>query len=443
MGPPRTLNYDAPDGRGVAKDPPSPEQQRTTDWVKERLRRHYAKAPLLTPDRLTRREFGFMFYGPGLMQRHLAFSAQSELRDFLVSRVPAHVYHSSAYYERPDAPTMEEKGWLGADLIFDLDADHIPKSKEMTYEEMLEAVRRKIVQLYDDFLVQDFGFAEKSLRIVFSGGRGYHIHVHDERVWGLGSHERREIVDYITGKELDVRGFFKESAFDAKEFRGHVKVKKMVVPPRTSDAGWGGKLARGVVNLAERLEAMPAERAVEFLAGFEGVGASGASDLYENLFKGRGSREPRIRGVDRLREDGNLEVLTDANRDRLLGIVTQLQQIRVDTYGPLELEGIRARAETDEPVTSDIKRLIRLPSSIHGKSGLAVVPLTRDALDGFVPLRDAVPAAYTDEAVSVRVARPLKFSLRDETFNLTPPHGSVPEYVAVFLACRGMATVTA
>jgi len=413
---------------------------RTQDWIKRRIRRHYATRTILVPDRFPRREFGFMYYGPALMQRHLGFGTAKELREFLVARVPAHAYHSSAYYERPDAATMEEKGWLGADLIFDLDADHIPRAREMTYEEMLEAVRRKILQLHDDFLVQDFGFDERSLKIVFSGGRGYHIHVADERVWTLGSHERREIVDYITGKELDVGGFFRESAFDASEFRGHVKVKKMVVTPRTGDAGWGGKIARGIVNLADRLEKMESTQAVEFLAAFEGVGGSGARDLHENLFKPRGSS--RVRGVDRLREGGNLEALTDKNRDRLLGIVTQLQQIRVDTYGPLELEGIRARAETDEPVTSDIKRLIRLPSSIHGKSGLEVVPLTRDALDDFVPLRDAVPAAFTEEPVPMHLAKPVTVRLRDETFNLSPPLVTVPEYAAVFLACRGMGTVT-
>ncbi|MBI4416798.1 MAG: DNA primase catalytic subunit PriS [Euryarchaeota archaeon] len=414
---------------------------RTSDWVKTRLRRHYEARALEAPDRLARREFGFMFYGPGLMQRHLAFGTVAELRDFLVRRVPAHVYYSSAYYERPDAPTMEEKGWLGADLIFDLDADHIPKSKEMTYEEMLEAVKHKILQLYDDFLVADFGFDEKSLRVVFSGGRGYHIHVSDERVWGLGSHERREIVDYVTGKELDVQSFFRESPFDAKEFRGHVRVKRMVVAPKTSDAGWGGKLSRGILNLASRLEAMPPEQAVEVLASFEGVGQSGASDLYENLFKARTTRPRVIRGIDRLREEGTLEALTDANRDRLLSIVTQLQQVRFDTFGPIALEGIRARAETDEPVTSDIKRLIRLPSSIHGKSGLEVVPLTRDRLEAFQPLRDAVPATYTDEPVGIRITRSVKINLRDETFNLGPGVGSVPEYAAVFLACRGLATL--
>jgi DNA primase small subunit len=148
-----------------------------------------------------------------------------------------------------------------------------------------------------------------------------------------------------------------------------------------------------------------------------------------------------IRGADRLREEGSLEALKDENRDRLLAIVTQLQQVRFETLGPLELEGIRARAETDEPVTSDIKRLIRMPSSIHGKSGLEVVPLSRDALDEFQPLRDAVPAGYTDEPVPMRIARPLEVRLRSETFNFSPGLTTVPEYAAVFLACRQAATL--
>ena len=37
----------------------------------------------------------------------------------------------------------------------------------------------------------------------------------------------------------------------------------------------------------------------------------------------------------------------------------------------------KAKGETDEPVTADVKRLIRLPGSLHGKSGLKVVTLTR------------------------------------------------------------------
>ena len=112
----------------------------TVAWIRERFRRHYRAADLRLPPRYARREYGFMFWEAGMMQRHQSFKSAEALRDFLAGRTPMHAYFSSAYYETPGAPTMEEKGWLGADLVFDLDADHIDRVKGMPYEAMLEEV---------------------------------------------------------------------------------------------------------------------------------------------------------------------------------------------------------------------------------------------------------------------------------------------------------------
>ncbi len=419
---------------------PDPAKEATTNFLRTQFRRYYDTTKPTLPDRFGRREFGFMFWTAGIVQRHLGFSREEELRSFLAGRVPAHAYYSSAYYDNPNAPTMEEKGWLGADLIFDLDADHLPNAAKMSYPEMLEAIRIKILHLYDDFLRADFGFDEKTMRIVFSGGRGYHIHVFDERVWGLGSHERREIVDWITGKGLDVDAVFRESAFDQKEFQGHLRVKTRVVAPAQDEPGWRGKIMRGINALVARLEAMPPPDAIRFLASFEGVKESEAEDLYENLFKPRATKPHVIRGVDRLRE-GQLEALSDRSRDLLIRLVKDLQPVRGDERAGMSLDGIVQRAETDEPVTSDIKRLIRMPSSLHGKTGLRVVPLTRDEVDDFRPLRDAVPGAWTDESVRVNLKNKIILEIHGRAFNLAPGVNDVPQYLAIFLAARGLATV--
>jgi DNA primase small subunit len=416
-------------------------KEATVRFLREQFRRYYASTKPELPDRFGRREFGFMFWSAGIVQRHLGFAKEEDLWDFLRTRVPAHVYYSSAYYESPAAGTMDEKGWLGADLVFDLDADHIPGAKSMTYPGMLEAVKARITRLYDDFLVRDFGFSEDKMRLVFSGGRGYHVHVFDERVWSLGSHERREIVDWITGKGFDATSAFKETAFDAKEFRGHVRVRKRVVMPTTEEPGWRGKIARGVVFLAKAMETMKPEAAIEFLAGFEGVTPEGATELWENLFKPRSVKPPRIRGIDRLLETGLIETLTDSNRDLLIRIVMQLQQIRVDEVRGVPIAGVSQRGETDEPVTSDIKRLIRMPSSLHGKTGLAVISLSRDRLDDFRPLRDAVPALWTDEPTKVRAAHKISLEIHGETFNVVPGEQFVPQFLAIFLTARGLATL--
>ena len=417
-----------------------PAKEATTHFLQSQFHRYYEALKPTPPDRFGRREFGFMFWTPGRVDRHKGFETVEELRGYLLENVPAHVYYSSAYYETPGAPTMDEKGWLGADLIFDLDADHLPNAAKMTYPEMLEAIRLKIVHLYDDFLRSDFGFDDKSMRIVFSGGRGYHIHVFDERVWPLGSHERREIVDYITGKGLEVDAVFRESAFDRKDFQGHTRLKTRLVAPAKEDPGWRGKVMRGINGLVGRLESLPPAEAIKFLTSFEGVRENDAENLYENLFKPRTTKPPIIRGVDRLRE-GQIEALTDRSRDLLIQLVKELQPVRIDERGGVSMEGIVQRGETDEPVTSDIKRLIRMPSSLHGKTGLKVVPLSRDAVDGFRPLRDAVPETWTDEAIPVNVKNKLRLEMRGEPFDLTPGPNKVPEYLAIFLAARGLAAI--
>ena len=99
------------------------------------------------------------------------------------------------------------------------------------------------------------------------------------------------------------------------------------------------------------------------------------------------------------------------------------------------------RGETDEPVTSDIKRLIRMPSSLHGKTGLQVIPLTRHEIDDFRPLHDAVPKAWTDEPIRMNLKNKISMEIRDEAFNLAPGVNDVPQYLAIFLAARGLATI--
>src|SRR2546430_2971321 len=198
---------------------------------------------------------------------------------------------------------------------------------------------------------------------------------------------------------------------------------------------------RGINSLAGKLEALPPDEAIKFLASFEGVSESDAANLYENLFKPRATKPRVIRGVDRLRE-GQIEALSDRNRDLIIRLVKELQPVRIDERGGVSLEGIVQRAEADEPVTSDIKRLIRLPSSLHGKTGLQVIPLTRDEVDEFRPLRDAVPATWTDDQERVNLKNKLNLEIRGEAFDLAPGVNDVPQYLAIFLAARGLATVT-
>ena len=70
-------------------------------------------------------EFGYLMFKERFMVRHRRFSSISGLRAALSQTIPSDVYHSCAYYENPDFD-MDKKGWTGSDVVFDIDADHIP-----------------------------------------------------------------------------------------------------------------------------------------------------------------------------------------------------------------------------------------------------------------------------------------------------------------------------
>lgn len=143
----------------------------TLEFVKQRFAEYYQRQNLTVPSSLEQREWGgFIFFDPTAevrMRRHMAFADPLELGAYVKNLVPpAHVYYSTAYYQTPSAPTMNEKHWAGADLIFDLDADQIVRGP---YAVMLARVKEETEKLLA-MLIDELGFARNQIRIAFSGG---------------------------------------------------------------------------------------------------------------------------------------------------------------------------------------------------------------------------------------------------------------------------------
>ena len=97
-------------------------------------------------------------------------------------------------------------------------------------------------------------------------------------------------------------------------------------------------------------------------------------------------------------------------------------------------------ALADEPVTTDIKRLIRLPTSLHGGSGFRVTPLSPGGLGDFDPLVDAVVFGTKGTLVDCSVQSSMK--MLGNTYALEKSTINVPEALAVFLCCRGIAEIS-
>jgi len=166
--------------------------------------------------------------------------------------------------------------------------------------------------------------------------------------------------------------------------------------------------------------AMERADALKYLASVQGIGAKTAEGLYAELFEGK----PGSRGIDRMMVENRIEIFSD---ERLLNAFIKLVQQKAK----VELEG-----EADEPVTSDIKRLIRLPGSLHAKTGFASLPMRIDELKSFNPFEDAVPRTLTDSPVKLRGLKEASFRLCGEDYTFAPgKEFEAPERAALFLVC--------
>ena len=352
----------------------------TLVWARDRFAEYYRRAPLDPPPRLARREFAaFPFSRETMMRRHASFRTPEEFGRFLGSEVPRHVYYSTAYYRKPAEPTMAQKEWLGADLVFDLDADHLRGAGDLDYAGQLRLVKERLCALVDDFLVGDFGVDPRAMLLTFSGGRGYHVHVREERFLSLTSPERRELVDYLTGTGFDPTSVIGrrrevESRSENAPSAGRVGPTRLLAAPDAP--GWTGRETRALLALLARWEELGADRTATELEAM-GVPRPKARRWAGLLIADGGAR--------RIRSDPELVVPAGLVPNDLLEVVLKQAEIVV-------------QGETDAPVTTDVHRLIRLPGSLHGGTGLRVTPLRRDQLDSFDPFRDAVVA----EAISGR-----------------------------------------
>jgi len=401
--------------------------------VVEEFRSYYSRlAPRdLEVRDLGRRELAFLQFGEQMMIRHMQFADEVSLRDHLVHKTPAHLYYSSAYYKEPQAPDMNKKGWTGADLVFDVDADHIPTTCKADHdkwkcldcgtegagfppesctscgkkrietttwvcEKCLDAAKNEVLKLLDEYLIPDFGLSLNDIEICFSGHRGYHLHILTENLKVLTSDGRREVADYVRGIGLDPK------------HHGFAALKNgPLIGPDIRDGGWRGRIAKSIYTYMSRCST----EELRTVTGSESV----ADMLCRN-------RDKILKGI----------TLSPPSWVGLKGV----ELGRISRIAKASVKDVLCNI--DERVTIDIKRLIRYPNSLHGKSGLKASRITYNDLERFDPLRDAV--AFRDGEIKVYVREAPR--VRIGNHEVGPLKGAevvVPKALGLYLICKGAA----
>jgi len=379
---------------------------KTRDFLKGKFQEYYRNADITLPPRFTAREWGFLSWEGGIMNRHQKFRSVNEVKKYLIKAAPAHSYHSVAYYKDPGKNTMIDKEWMGADLIFDLDADHLPEMEEVKkgkipFSKLMDYIREQTYRLVVDVLLGDFGLNENDLLITFSGGRGYHVHVRTPEVLTLPSGARREIADYLTGKGLDLNkilidaGYTKEYPIRGKGVeRKNIGVEKL---PKKESKGWQGIITRYIHQTLDNLRKLDKE---ERKNNMEKLG------LKNITFNSKNTNEEIFNKMPK------------APKKRLVRLALKETAIH-----------------PDEPVTGDIHRLIRLPGSLHGGSGLKVTVMDSTKLETFDPMKEAT--AFGDDLVKVRSIVNHPVIMGDGLAKLKPNSVvELPEKVAIYFMAR-------
>ena len=278
---------------------------------------------------LSMREFGFDHDGNGPKDRYNQFMTPEQIADYLRKKAPYAAYGSVALYEVP----TERKSWLKSELVFDVDAKDLPiKSCKCEGGNVCETCieeARKVASSFGEILSNNL--ALQDMHYVYSG-RGFHVRINDDTVMKMESNERNSIIEYITGGIVPtdmtmVLGYSKIFREKAAEMLEKLDDRQL------ADGNIKGALAKKLTAEKEKVLSSLRQGHPEKISKMKGVGPKSLENL--------------------------LQFLASMNMKM-----------------------------TDGKVTTDIKRILRLPSSLH--SGVSRKCMEIQDIEKFSP-DDAVP----------------------------------------------------
>jgi DNA primase small subunit len=379
--------------------------EKSAALVKSAFREYYFNHSKLLeiPEHLEQREFGYMPFGSGMI-RHLSFRNRGDLLASLIRDVPADVYCSNGYYRFPTYP-MQEKQWLGADLIFDIDAKdlHLPCELGHSYficakcgevsnakcevcvscksttlnqasipcSKCIFALKKEVRRLIA-VLTTDLGIEEKSVSVYFSGNNGFHVVVSDKSFNSLDSVARSDVVSYLAGTNIMTESIGVRKSRDNSDNDFLIKFPK-------SGLSYGWRKVITDKLAIDQSSVVKLSNIVLRNGGYEG-------------FKSE------------------------------LGKMAKTLGVRIDPQ-----------------VTMDVHRIFRMPGSINSKSGL--IKMRCNDFETFDPLNDSCLLGDKEVTVNTRVSSNISFKLKGQSFRIKENNLKLPLFAAVCLICKGLAEI--
>ena len=295
---------------------------------------------------------------------------------------------------------ITEKGWHGADLIFDIDLKDLDLKCRLSHSYMIcsscsscciygsqesckkcgsdsfalsmlpcdrcvTGLKNEVLKLHG-FLTSDIGIDPEKIHTYFSGNNGFHVHVLDDSFNELTAQARADLAAYIMGV-----GILSDVIGATKDTQSGFRVR---FPLGGLDYGWRKRIS-------DKL-------------GISIVSQKRLTNLINEL--------------------GGLEQFK-----RRIGEIAKEMGVRIDSQ-----------------VTTDVHRVFRLPGTLNGKSGLTKI-LCVD-LNSFDPFDNSCQLSSREVTVKITVQK-LKLRLKGEKFNLADEIVRVPIFLGVYLISKGLA----
>ncbi len=396
------------------------------NFLKGKIRKYYVENNTPAPADVHKREFGIGDYGKKITARHIAFNSPADFNSFLKKESPFYISYSTAFYEFPERRPMPTKNLEGADLIYEFDADDLrtdckgehdswkckcgeygkgnielcPKCglrvqvEEWVCEKCLDAAKQQVFRLLkvldDDFRMND------GIYLNFSGSKGYHVHIRSEGIRNLSASARIELLDYLTANEISL------------ELLGFRLDKKITSCPKPGNLlGWGEKIMSSLVDFFENAdEAEMVKRTGTSYAAAKKIIAD-KKKITESFNSGRLIAFPGKRGQE------FWESLLNSFVDDL-------------------------RIDVDRQTSIDIYKIVRVPETIHGGTGLLAREISLDSLKKFNPLDETI--AFGRESVKIKTYKTPRFYLGKKGWGpYDHENVELPEFVAAYLIARNSA----
>ena len=383
------------------------------------FREYYATAEL-DVENVPRREIAFLTWDSRMI-RHQSHNDIESLRDLATKRAPKAIYASLSQYLDPShrPPKTEDRKSMNCqecgheyksdtnksacpscgvenekanvntkdrramDLAFDIDYGDIPGAEQRDPRENLGAAARSTMNLVQ-ILVNDFGFDHSDMKITFSGKKGFHVRVANNHPLFSDSNQkdeavRKALVAYVSGYAFNPMDFVKVPAHLNSPNTWHLK---------GYESGWGKKRYGTKKSL-------PSQKVI---GGFR----DSCKEYGPKIMKGE-----------------NIRQMKDAEAKRLLSFALSRTLLR---YG----------AFVDKRVTADKARVLRIPGSLHGGSGLVCCKVpSLDYLADMSWVLDLQKELLGDEEVEVSISK-----VANTYYGVYEPgEHKVPKHIAYAMLC--------